>query len=143
MLPNHPPGVEIRKEIDMHRITTLIRVRALEGTVWILDRTLASCVRRLDVADANPPDIDALLQGERTVEHADTATERLLVLQVLERPGPRSRAELEIALSDIKPLAICEALRALEAEGVLYTLGEQVLASGCAQHLDRLGFISL
>jgi hypothetical protein len=141
VLPNHPPGVEIRKEIDMHRITTLIRVPALERTVWILDRTLAACVRHLDVADANPP--DALLQGERTVEHADTATERLIVLQVLERSGQRSRAELEIALSDIEPLAICEALRALEAEAVLYTLGEQVLASGCVQHLDRLGFISL
>jgi hypothetical protein len=127
----------------MDRITTPIRVRALEETVWILDRVLAACVRRLDIADATPPDIDAMLRGERAVEHADTATERLIVLQILERPGPRSRAELEIALRDVEPLSICEALRALEAEGVLYTYGEHVLASGCVQHLDRLGFISL
>ena len=127
----------------MDRTTTPIRVRALEGAVWILDRTLAACVRRLPATGAHPPDMAALLRDDVAVEHPYAATERLLVFQVLERPAVRSRAELEIALSDIEPLSICEALRALEAEGVLYTYGEQVLASGCVQYLDKLGFISL
>jgi hypothetical protein len=127
----------------MDRTTTPLRVRALRGTIWVLDRALAACVRSLPVAGAHPPAIAALFRDDVAVEHPHAATERLLVFQVLERPGVRSRAELEIALSDIEPLSICEALRALEAEGVLYTHGEQVLASGCVQYLDKLGSISL
>jgi hypothetical protein len=46
-------------------------------------------------------------------------------------------------LSDVEPLAISDALTALEAEGVLYTGGEQVWASRCAQYLDELGFIGV
>lgn len=81
--------------------------------------------------------------SEGTAAHPDIITERLLVLQILEQQEPRSHAELEIALSDIKPLAICAALYALEAEGVLYVSREQVSASSCVRHLDRLGLIAI
>lgn len=67
----------------------------------------------------------------------------MLVLQVLDRQGPRSRAKLETALGDVQPLAISDALTALEADGVLYTGGEQVWASRCARYLDELGFIGV
>jgi hypothetical protein len=46
-------------------------------------------------------------------------------------------------LGDVEPLAISDALRALEAKGVLYTGGEQVWASRCARYLDELGFIGV
>jgi DNA-binding HxlR family transcriptional regulator len=71
------------------------------------------------------------------------ATERLLVLQVLEEREPCLRSELEIALGDVEPLAISDALQALEAEGVVCGSGEQVRASRCARHLDKLGLIAI
>jgi hypothetical protein len=84
----------------MSRITRPIRVRALEGTVRMLGRVLAACARALHAAGVSPPDIDAMFRGGVRVEHRDAVIERLLVLQVLERPGSRSRAELEVALGD-------------------------------------------
>jgi hypothetical protein len=127
----------------MNRIIRPIRVRALEGTVRMLGRVLAACARALHAAGVSPPDIDAMFRGRVAVEHTDTVIERLLVLQVLERPGPRSRAELEVTLGDVEPLAISDALTALEAEGVLYTGGEQVWASRCVRYLDERGFIGV
>ena len=127
----------------MSRITRPIRVRALEETGRILGRVLAACARALHAAGVSPPDVDVMFRGGITVEHTDTVTERSLVLQVLDRPGPCSRAELEVALGDVEPLASSDALRGLEAEGVLYTGGEQVWASRCARYLDELGFIGV
>lgn len=127
----------------MNKITRPIRVRALEGIVRILGRLLAACARALNVAGVSPPDVDAMFRGGVAVEHRDAVTERLLVLQVLERPGPRSRAELEVALSDVEPSAIGDALEALEAEDILYTAGEQVWACRCVRHLEQLGLIAI
>ncbi|MGO9247449.1 MAG: hypothetical protein ACLQQB_05940 [Solirubrobacteraceae bacterium] len=50
-------------------------------------------------------------------------------------PNWRSRSAM--------PLAISDALGALEAESVLYTGGEHVWASRCARYLDELGFIGV
>ena len=80
---------------------------------------------------------------DRTVEHPDTVTERLIAVQVLEIREPRSRSEIEIALGDIEPMAIGDAIDALEAEGVLHVDREQLSASRCVRHLDRLGLIAL
>jgi hypothetical protein len=127
----------------MNRITRPIRVRVLEEAVRMLGLVLAACARALHAAGVSPQNVDAMFRGVVTIEHRDTVIERLLVLQVLERPGPRSRAELEVVLSDVEPLTISHALRGLEAEGVLYTGGEQVWASRCARYLDELGFIGV
>lgn len=127
----------------MNRITRPIRVRALEGTVRILRRVLAACARGLHATGVSPPDVDVMFRGGVTVEHTDTVIERALVLQVLDRPGPCSRAELEVALGDVEPLAINDALRALEAEGILYAADEQVSACRCVRHLDELGLIGV
>jgi hypothetical protein len=127
----------------MNRITSPFRVRALEGTVRILDRVLAACTRALHAAGVSPPDVHAIFRGGVAVEHRDTVTERLLVLQILERPGPCSRAQLEVALGDVEPLAISNALEALEAEDILYTAGEQVWACRCVRHLEQLGLIAI
>jgi hypothetical protein len=107
----------------------------------MLGRAHAVCARDLH---ASPPDVDVVFRDGVAVEHIDTVTERALVLQVLDRPGPCSRAELEVTLSGVEPLAIGVALEALEAEGVLYIAGEQVQASRCVRHLDRLlGLIAI
>ncbi len=127
----------------MNRIIRPTRVRALEGTVRILGRVLAACARALHAAGVSPPDVDAIFRDGVVVEHTDTVIERALVLQVLDRPGPCSRAELEVVLSDVEPLAIGHALEALEAEGVLYAAGEQVWACRYVRHLDELGLIGV
>ena len=127
----------------MDRSTTPVRVRALRATIWVLDRALAACVRSLPAASAHPPDMATLFRDDVAVEHPHAAAERLLVFQILERPGVRSRAELEIALGDIEPFTASDAFSTLEAEGVLHTSGERVWASRCVRHLDTLGFISV
>jgi hypothetical protein len=76
-------------------------------------------------------------------KHTDTGTERVVLLQVLERPEACSRAELEVALDDVAPSAIGTALDALAVEGVLYVGREQVRASRCVRHVDRLGLIAV
>ncbi len=90
----------------------------------------------------HPPGVAIRKETDMT-KHTDTRTERLVLLQVLERPGACSRAELEVALSDVQPSAISAALDALEAEGVLYVSREQVRASRCVRHVDRLGLIAV
>jgi hypothetical protein len=76
-------------------------------------------------------------------KHTDTGTERVVLLQVLERPEACSRTELEVALSDVEPSVIGTALDALVVEGVLYVDREQLRASRCVRHLDRLGLIAV
>ena len=84
-----------------------------------------------------------LFSGGDTVEHRDTVTERLLVLQILQVSGPRSHAELQDALSDVEPSVIRDALEELEFEDILYIGHEQVWASSCVRHLDKLDLIAL
>jgi hypothetical protein len=127
----------------MNTITSPIRTRLSECAIRTLARVIAACARGLLAAGMSPTDINATLLNSVAVEHPDLATERLLVLQVLERPGLRSRCELEIALGDIEPFRSSDAFSALEAEGVLHTSGEQVWASRCVRHLDALGFVSV
>jgi len=123
--------------------TNPFRVRVLEGIMRMLGRAVAACAGRLLNAGVSIPDIALMFLSERTVEHPDVVTERLLVLQILEQGEPRSHAELKDVLGDIKPLAIRAALYALEAEGVLYVGHELVWASGCVRHLDNLGLIAI
>jgi hypothetical protein len=108
-----------------------------------LGRAITTAGRGLLAAGMSPTDINATLLNSVAVEHPNLVTERLLVLQVLERPGLRSRCELEIALGDVEPFTASDAFSALEAGGVLHTSGEQVWASRCVRHLDTLGFISV
>jgi hypothetical protein len=123
--------------------TNPVRVRVLEGIMRMLGRAVAACARRLLNAGVSIPDIALMFLSEGTAAHPDLTTERLLVLQILEQPEPRSHAELEIALGHIKPLAIRAALYALEAEGVLYVGHQQVSASSCVRHLDNLGLVAI
>ncbi len=127
----------------MNRNTSPIRIRVSEWVIRTFARTIAASARGLLAAGMSPTDINATLLNSVAVEHPNLATERLLVLQVLERPGLRSRCELEIALGDIEPFTASDAFSALEAEGVLHTCGERVWASRCVRHLDTLGFISV
>lgn len=127
----------------MSRITSLIRARTSAWVVRTLGRAINLSGRGLLAVGMSPADVSATLPHSATVEHPDLATERLLVLQVLERPGLRSRCELEIALGDIEPVRASDAFSALEAESVLHTSGEHVWASRCVRHLDTLGFISV
>lgn len=124
--------------------TCPIRTRVSEWAIRTLGGAIMTSMRGLLAAGVSPMDINTMFRGSRPDEHADTGTERLLVLQVLEHPQQRcSRAELEVALSDIEPIAISDALCCLEAEDVLFVCGEQVWTSPCVRHLDTLGFISV
>jgi hypothetical protein len=127
----------------MNTITNPFRVRVLKGTMRILGRAVTECAQRLHNAGVSIPDIALMFLSESQAAHPDIVTERLLVLQILEQQEPRTHAELEIALGDIKPLAIRAALHALEAEGVLYVGREQVSASSCVRHLDSLGLVTV
>lgn len=109
----------------------------------ILGHAVDACIGRLLEAGVDAPAIAVLFSGNETVEHPDTTTERLLVLQILEQPGPRSHAELQDALGDIAPSVIRAALEELEFEDILYIGREQTWATPCAHHLDRLGLIAL
>jgi hypothetical protein len=91
----------------------------------------------------SPPDIAAMFEGESPVGHADTLTERALVLLILEQQEPCSRAELEDALAGTDPSAIDEALLALEAVDILYIGPGQVWASRCVRRIDELGLIGI
>lgn len=120
-----------------------LRVEELEGTMRMLGRAAGVCAQRLLDAGVSPPEIAAMFEGVDAFEHTDLLTERLLVLQILEQPGPRSHRELQDALSDVEPSAISDALEALEAEDALYIGAEQVWASRLVRHLDRLGLIAI
>jgi DNA-binding HxlR family transcriptional regulator len=87
------------------------------------------------------------MQDERNAisPDEDEIAQRAIVMQVLreDHTEPWTRAELESEIYDIEPMAISDALAALEAEGVLDTQGEQVQASRCAWRLDALGMVSI
>jgi hypothetical protein len=108
----------------MNTITSPIRSRVSEWAIRTLGRAIRASGRGLLAAGMSPTDINATLLNSVAVEHPDLATERLLVLQILEQPGLRSRCELEIALGDVEPVTASDAFSALEAEGVLHTSGE-------------------
>jgi hypothetical protein len=128
----------------MHTITCPIRTRVSEWIIRTLGRAIKASTRGLLAAGVSPMDINTMFRGSLPDGHPDPTTERLLVLQVLEQPArSRSRVELEVALSEVEPLAISDALSCLEAEDVLFTCGETVWASPCLRHLDTLGFISV
>jgi hypothetical protein len=127
----------------MNRITRPFRVRVLEVIMRMLGRAVDACIGRLLVAGVDAPEIAVLFSGDETFEHPDTVTERLLVIQILEQPGPRSHAELRDALSDLTPGVIYAALEELESEDILYIGREQVWATPCVRHLDRLDLIAL
>jgi len=74
-------------------------------------------------------------------EHTDTWTERLLVLHVLDRQEPVSRAEITEALDHIGPATIDAALNSLQTHGVVLVEIERISASSCTRHLDELGVI--
>jgi DNA-binding HxlR family transcriptional regulator len=75
----------------------------------------------------------------------DVVAQRAIVLQVLRQDHvePWTRAELESEIYDIEPLAISDALAALDADGVVDIAGEQVRASRAAWRLDALGMVSI
>jgi len=75
----------------------------------------------------------------------DEVAQRAIVLQVLRQDHvePWTRAELESEIYDIEPLAISDALAALDADGVVDIAGEQVRASRAAWRLDALGMVSI
>jgi hypothetical protein len=75
----------------------------------------------------------------------DEGTEHLIVLQMLEdgHPVGRPRAELEDVLCDLDPDVIGNALRSLEAAGVVHLEDEDVQPSLCARRLDTLGLIAV
>jgi hypothetical protein len=77
--------------------------------------------------------------------NGDARVEKITLLQVLrdDHTGWFSRAELEVALSGVEPLAISDALVHLHAEGVVHLDGERVWASRRARHMDTLGVVAI
>jgi hypothetical protein len=71
--------------------------------------------------------------------------ERAIVSSLLrdDHPDRWSRAEIETEVSNIKPLAVSDALARLHAEGVIAIEGEEVQASTCARHLDALEMLCI
>ncbi len=126
----------------MKRIIAVVRVRALRMAILILARALTACSRGL----LTPSATDAILALDGDAgfgEYENIVVERLLVLQVLDRDEPRSRSELQAALSTVKPLAIQDALRALDEKDIIIRFRGQVYASQCLLRLDELGLISI
>ena len=126
----------------MNKITTPFRIRVLEGIMRMLGRAVDACIGRLLEAGVDAPAIAVLFSGDETFEHPDTVAERLLVLQLLEQPGPRSHTNYRTR-SAMSRRRDCAALEELESEDVLYIGREQVWATPCVRHLDRLGLIAL
>jgi len=60
-----------------------------------------------------------------------------------DRAERRLRAELERELFDVEPAALGAALERLRDGGVVHISGEDVWASKCARHLNRLGMIAV
>jgi hypothetical protein len=126
----------------MKKIIATVRVRALRTAILILARALTACSRGL----LTPSATDAILalDGDADFgEYENIVVERLLVLQILDRDEPRSRSELQAALSTVEPLAIQDALRTLEEKDIILRFREQVYASQCLLRLDELGLISI
>lgn len=71
----------------------------------------------------------------------DPLVEHLIVLRVLHRQRPYTRTELESALGDLDAASVRDALRELEAVGVVVISGERVRPSQATARLDRLDMI--
>jgi hypothetical protein len=71
--------------------------------------------------------------------------QRAIVLQVLRDDHPErwTRAELRGEVSDMTATTVRAALAKLQAEGVVVVDSEDVRASRCARHLDKLELISI
>jgi hypothetical protein len=126
----------------MRKIIAVVRVRALRMAILILARALTACSRGL----LTPSATDAILALDGDAgfgEYENIVVERLLVLQILDRDEPRSRSELQAALSTVEPLAIQDALRALEEKDIIIRFRGQVYASQCLLRVDELGLISI
>ncbi len=84
-------------------------------------------------------------ENTRTDRWSVWMAERAIVLQALRDDHDErwTRAELEEQVSDLPPQAVRDGLVRLEAERVLVTEGEHVLASRCVRHLDRLELASI
>lgn len=85
------------------------------------------------------------MPGEQVDPLDQDRTQCLVVLQLLrDDHAPHwSHGELERELYDVDPESIGVALERLREQGVVYREGERVWASGCARHLDALGFICI
>lgn len=82
---------------------------------------------------ANPRRTDDPLMAQRAIIFRLLRTDR--------REGwPLHR--LQMALTEITPEAVSDAVVRLEAGGVVYCLDELVGASRCTRHLDSLGLIA-
>jgi hypothetical protein len=89
--------------------------------------------------------IEEVEVGSADHERGDFGTEHLLVMQLVfaDRPEGRTRRELENLARDVDPEVIGDALRGLQAAGVVILDGERVRPSRCALRLDALGVICL
>jgi hypothetical protein len=84
-------------------------------------------------------------QSKQVPGSDDRLVEKAIVLQLLRDDHDErwSRAELEVEMFPIGPMAISDALARLEAEGVLHLFGEAVSASRATKRLDDLELISI
>jgi hypothetical protein len=81
------------------------------------------------------------MQAESKQVPDDPGTERLVVLQVLDRDW--SPTELLRELHDVDPEAVSGAIRKLDTLGVLVLDDERVRASPAVMYLDSLGLITV
>jgi hypothetical protein len=84
-------------------------------------------------------------ENTRTDQWSVWMAERAIVLQVLRDDHDErwTRAELEEQVSDLAPQVARDGIARLEAERVVVTEGEHVLASRCARHMDALELVSV
>ncbi len=84
-------------------------------------------------------------QSKQVPGSDDRLVEKAIILQLLRDDHDErwSRAELEVEMVPIGPLAISDALARLEAEGVVHLSGEEVSASRATKRLDDLELISI
>jgi len=84
-------------------------------------------------------------QPSQLLRPGDPRVERAIVLQVLRDDHGHhwSRAELEVAISNVDPIEISEALTRLDANHVVCVSGESVWASRATRRLDELELIAI
>jgi hypothetical protein len=141
--PADPQPVQV--DLDTHRWALLSTLESLlsiqRDFLDIPSHLAAGAEQKLDFE----PQVRELEQFLDAIEEPPPRAEHLIVLLLLddEHPDPWTRAELETKLSSTPPLEIGSALTHLRGEGVLEIDGEQITASRCAQHLDRLELIAI
>jgi hypothetical protein len=84
-------------------------------------------------------------QPSQLHRQGDLRVERAIVLQVLRDDHGHhwSRAELEVAISNVDPIEISKALARLDAIHLVCVSGESVWASRAARRLDELELIGI